>query len=100
MRPNTSATQSHSPPDKITRRRGSGDLSGKLAATPSEIRKFRVRELRAAAARLVRRADVLRAEAKRLLEMAEREKAKLARTPRRKPRSAATTPAKRLRRRG
>ncbi len=68
---------------EITRRRPvSGDVSGKLAATPSEIRKFRVEELRAAD-RLVRRAEVLRAEAKRLLKMAEREEAKLTRNPER-----------------
>ncbi|MET4091275.1 hypothetical protein ABID60_007019 [Bradyrhizobium sp. S3.5.5] len=86
---------------EITHRRPvSGAVSGKLAATPSDIRKFRVRELRAAADRLVQRAEVLRAEAERLLKIAEREEANLARKPRRKPRSAAARPAKPLLRRG
>ncbi|MFK4522171.1 hypothetical protein ABIF90_000152 [Bradyrhizobium japonicum] len=88
-------------PGGIRRRRPvSGDLSGKLAATTSEIRKFRIKELRAAADRLVRRAEALRVEAKRLIKIAEREEAKLTRESRRNPRSPAARRPRALRRRG
>ena len=70
MRSNTPTPRSDDCPGEIRRRRPvSGDLSGKLTATSSEIRKFRIKELRAAADRLVRRAEALRVEAKRLLKI-------------------------------
>ena len=97
MRSNTPTPRSDDLPGEIRRRRPvSGDLSGKLAATSSEIRKFRIKELRAAADRLIRRAEALRVEAKRLLKIARREEAKLARAPRRNPRSAAARRPKAL----
>ena len=97
MRSNTPTPRSDDLPGEIRRRRPvSGDLSGKLTETSSEIRKFRIKELRAAADRLVRRAEALRVEAKRLLKIARREEAKFARAPRRNPRSAAARRPKAL----
>ena len=97
MRSNTPTPRSDDLPSEIRRRRlVSGDLSGKLTETSSEIRKFRIKELRAAADRLVRRAEALRVEAKRLLKIARREEAKFARAPRRNPRSAAARRPKAL----
>ncbi|MBR0883784.1 hypothetical protein ABIF65_004317 [Bradyrhizobium japonicum] len=91
--PNTKALKS-----QITRGRlVSGALSGKCAPTPQEFRELRIKELRAAAAQLVRRAEVLRAEAERLIKIAEREKAKLARKRRGPTQSAAAPSAKALR---
>lgn len=90
-------TRSNSFAAKITRQRPvSGVLSHKQPIAPRRLRKLRIKELRDAAERILYRAEVLRAEARRLVKMAEREEAKLAR----KPRSAAAPTAKALRRRG